>query len=136
MHAFDPEALAEQAKTSFILRSRQLHLIKYDLPPVSLRNAIVAVLFVVAAGWAYSWWVHSARDAWWRSRIAESSAVVDAIVAKGKTVATATDAEIIEGLKDADKTITAAERRLADLSERKPGASRSLCTVPASCLRE
>lgn len=108
--------------------------IRIDPPAVPLSRVLIAVVvgIALAAGWA--WWIKRERDAWWRERIAASSSSVRAAIAKGGEVATATDADIIKGLQDAEAQRERAERGLREALERKPEAGRDECRVPARCV--
>lgn len=83
-------------------------------------------------GWGK--WCERARDASWRSRIAEASQTVRDIVKHGGEDATATDNRIIEGLKDADAKRREAETALEAERNRPRDAERDRCRIPADCL--
>lgn len=114
--------------------NERLTVLRYDPPSLSLRSAILIGLAIVIGAVAWSWYVRRERDAWWRARIAQSSAVVEAIAQRGASLATATDAQIIEGLHDADQRYAVAQRQLAEHARQPPKTGRERCRVPAACL--
>lgn len=113
----------------------RLAIIRLDPPSFSLRTVLIVGVVLAVGGWLWGWSIKRERDAWWRARIAASSAVVAAIVRKGTTIAEATDADIIQGLQDADHQLTTAEQALHRLTARPPAGDRAECRVPARCLR-
>lgn len=108
--------------------------VRIDPPAVPLSRVLIGVVVGIAIAVGGVIWVKRDRDAWWRANIAASSASVRAAIAKGGEVATATDADIIKGLQDAEAQRERAERDLREALERKPEAGRDECRVPARCV--
>ncbi len=132
---FDPEAAAAETGQRLSRINEMMTRVRYDPPSFSLRDTVIGLILILALAYGWHWWAISARDAWWRENIARSSAVADAILHKGATVATATDEQMVEGLKDADEKRRLAEKALRDASSAKPTPNRRECRVPAHCLR-
>jgi len=129
------DTIEARARDAFEPVRETIQTIRYDPPPVPLSRALVGLAVVAAVAAAGVWYVRAERDAWWRAQIAASSASVRAIIESGGEAATATDEDILRGLKDADTKREAAERALADEKTRARDPGRDRCRIPADCLR-
>lgn len=110
--------------------------IRIDPPAVPLSRVLIGIAIGVALAVGGAWWIKRERDAWWREKIAASSASVRAAMQTGADAAVATDDAILRGLKDADDKLGAAEHALevARRQAQQGGADRDQCRVPAHCL--
>lgn len=127
--------IEDRARETAAAVVEHVNTIRYDPPPVPLSRALVALAVVAALGIGGAWWIKRERDAWWRDRIASSSATVRAIIKQGGAEAAATDDQILRGIEDAEAKRLAAERALDDEKSRKADPGRDVCRVPAHCLR-